>query len=289
MADVVYSTRVAGMERYTCTQCKRNFVAGTSATKISCPNCNYVNILQAEVASSTAEHGSVPAQVPTYTLEEASGVARALVSQDPSGHGWSPVTVAYEGVEGCWTKHIAMNINNDKIFVNKAVSVINATPDQVLSVYWNGRAELEWNATTVSKVTLLEDLHSVQVFHQELKKNAIVNMQNDIVFRRAYDKNSNGSIWAYAVSENGPAPKPGLTRGIVVFGGLLAQPEGKKTRITLIWCFDYNKKLQVKYGDEEPKRTALRVSKIKKMIEDAAIVAQKTADYEKQKSLATHS
>lgn len=137
----------------------------------------------------------------------------------------------------------------------------------------------------------------------------MVNMQNDVVFRRAYDKNPDGSIWAYAVSEaGGPPAKPGFTRGTVVFGGMLAVPEGKKygkpgcrrgkenfsdwflfrTRVTIIWCFDYNKKLQVRYNDEEPKRTALRLCKIKKMIEDAAVVAARAAEYERQKAASGH-
>jgi len=110
-------------------------------------------------------------------------------------------------------------------------------------------------------------------------------MQNDVVFRRAYDKNSDGSIWVYAASEAGPAVKPPLTRGTVVFGGLLVKPIGNyKTHVTLVWCFDYNKKLQVKYVDEEPKRTALRLCRVKKMIDDAAVVAQRTSEYERQKA-----
>jgi len=163
---------------------------------------------------------------------------------------------------------------------------MDASPDQVLSVYWNPRLELEWNATTISKVTLLEDLSSIQLLHHEIKKNTIVNMQNDVVFRRAYDKNSDGSIWVYAASDPaGPAVKPPLTRGTIVFGGLLVKPIGNyKSHVTLVWCFDYNKKLQVKYVDEEPKRTALRLCRVKKMIDDAAAVAQKTSDYERQKA-----
>jgi len=291
MADRNFTTRDAHMERYTCSKCSRHFVAAVTAVQISCPNCNFVNILKPDAVVGPGDQPAVPRQVPQYTLEEASGVAKALVAQDPENNpDWTKVNVTYEGVEGCWSKLISLNINNDKVYANKATGLIDASPDIVLSVYWNGRAEVEWNTTTVQKVTLLEDLSSVQLFHHELKKNAMVNMQNDIVFRRAYDRNPDGSIWAYAVSEaSGPPVKPGITRGTVVFGGMLAKKEGNKTRVTLIWCFDYNKKLQVKYNDEEPKRTALRLCKIKKMIEDAAAVAVRAAEYEKQKSASYHS
>jgi len=90
----------------------------------------------------------------------------------------------------------------------------------------------------------------------------------------------------YAVSEPvGPEAKAGITRGTIVFGGLLIKPIGNnKSHVTLISCFDYNKILKTRYNDEEPKKTALRLCRIKKMIDDAATVAQRSAEYARQKA-----
>jgi len=83
----------------------------------------------------------------------------------------------------------------------------------------------------------------------------------------------------------GPEAKPPMSRGTVVFGGILIKPIGNnKSHVTLIWCFDYNKVLKVRYNDEESKRTALRLCRIKKMIDDAATLVQRTADYARQKA-----
>jgi len=53
--------------------------------------------------------------------------------------------------------------------------------------------------------------------------------------------------------------------------------------VSLIWCFDVNKKLSVKLKDEEPKRVALRLCKIKKKIEDESLLAARTQAYQEQK------
>jgi len=164
------TARDPGMTRYTCEQCTRHFVAAATATKIPCPNCNFVNVLRPGADTGTGADTTGLPQVPQYDLNEASAAAKAYVNEDPERNGWSKVNVTYEGVEGCWSKAIASNINSDKVYVNKASAIMDAPPDQVLSVYWNPRLELEWNATTVSKVTLLEDLSSIQVLHHELKK-----------------------------------------------------------------------------------------------------------------------
>jgi len=214
-------------------------------------------------------------------------VVKQMVDEDPgSAPGWTQVQVNYEGIDSSWSKPVALNVNGDKITCNKATSLIDASPDDILSVYW-GRDELEWNLQTVQKILILEDLQSVQIVHQELKKHTLANMQNDIVFRRAYDRERNGTIWIYAVSEPGPAPKAGFTRGTVVFGGILLKSVGSnKTQATIVWCFDYNKKLQVKYLDEEPKRTPLRLCRIKKKVDANARVTARSAEYESEKNRA---
>lgn len=245
-----------------------------------------MNILRPGGDGGEQSPSGVATSVPRYTLEEASGVAKALINESTSS-GWTQVSVNYEGIESCWSKLIATNINNDKIFCNKATSFIDAAPDKIFAVYWNGRLEMEWNSTTVQKMTLLEDLGSVQLVHQELKKNALVNIQNDVVIRRAYDKLPNGGIWVFAVSEDGPAVKPPFTRGQVPFGGFLIEPAGNnRCKVTLLWSFDYNKQLHVKYVDEEPKRTALRLCRIKKKIDEDEVVAQRSAAYAREKASA---
>jgi len=289
-----FSAKDSGMERYTCQKCTRHFVASAVAARIPCPNCNFENVLrQGSAETSNSSSGPSFPPVPQYSLEEASGIAKALIAENPeTSGGWTKNAVNYEGVDGCWSKAMYTNINNDKIFVNKATSTMDASPQDILNVYWNPKLELEWNATTIQRVTLLEDLSSIQVLHQEIKKNAIVNMQNDVVIRRAFDRNPNGSIWVYAVSptEGVPAVKPPLTRGSIVFGGLMITPAGNnKSHVTLIWCFDYNKKLQVRYNDEEPKKTALRLCRIKKAIDDSSAVAARAADYARQKAAAGQS
>jgi len=76
-------------------------------------------------------------------------------------------------------------------------------------------------------------------------------------------------------------------RGYLVLGGFLIEAINRNScKVSTIWAFDINKKfLSVKSPkDEEPKKTALRLCKLKKKIEDDARLAARTQEYEAQKN-----
>jgi len=54
--------------------------------------------------------------------------------------------------------------------------------------------------------------------------------------------------------------------------------------VSWIWSYDINKKLSVRSKDEEPKKVALRLCKLKKKIEDDIRLVARSKEYEAQKS-----
>jgi len=109
------------------------------------------------------------------------------------------------------------------------------------------------------------------------------------VYRRYYEESYN-RIWIWCVSEKtNPESQPGWVRGIVILGGMLIEAvDANRCKATLIWSFDINKKLSVRCKDEEPKKVALRLCKIKKKIEDEARVQALAQEYEATKSKVTN-
>jgi len=144
-----------------------------------------------------------------------------------------------------------------------------ASINQIFDCYWNPKGEMIWNTASVSDVKILEDKNSEQLVMIQLKKVPTINLQNDLVIRRTVIDQSQRQRWIYCVSEPNTQAQAPWTRGLVLFGAVLIEAvDSQKCKVSWIWAFDINKKLSVKYKDEEPKKVALRLCKLKKKIEE---------------------
>jgi hypothetical protein len=231
----------------------------------------------------------VAPEMPIYTLDEAGQIARKYLDEDPErAEGWEkvPIPSTHEGIESIWTKPIAANLTREFVYCTKVVGTINATINQIYDCYWNPKGELTWNTASVTSVKILEDKGAEQQVHVQLKKNPSVNIQNDLVIRRTVIDLSPKQRWIYCVSEKtNPESQPGWVRGLVLFGGVLIEAiSSQQCRVSWVWSFDINKKLSVKYKDEEPKKVALRLFKMKQKIEGDIRLAARTKEYENQKN-----
>jgi len=229
----------------------------------------------------------VKKEIPVYKIDEASDIAKKYLNEDPErAEGWEKTGVNYEGIDSSWTKPIVVNQNEEMIYVSKASAYIAATVKQIFDCIWDPRGEMIWNTQTVQKIDIVHDDFSNQLVHQQLKKVPAINLQNDLLIRRAFLE-SHKSTWIYYVSEKGkPDPAPTYTRGLLLFGGILIEAvDARRCRVSFVWSFDINKKLSVKYKDEECKKVALRLCKLKKKIEDDLRLAARAKEYEAQKNV----
>jgi hypothetical protein len=259
-------------------------MASEYAMKVKCPHCNQMNVFREE-PEQIFPHW-VAKEIPIYTLDEASNVAEKLLAENTERvEGWEALVQNYEGIETAHTKAIAVNQNKELIYATKVTSHINCSINQIFDCYWDPRGEMIWNTASISKIEILKDNGSDQLVHYQLKKNPTINLQNDIVIRRS-NVESHKQRWIYCVSEKtNPESQPGWVRGIVPFGGVLIQSiEPQRCKVSWIWAFDINKKLSVKSKDEEPKKVALRLCKLKKKIEDDLRLIARSKEYEAQKS-----
>jgi len=270
--------------RYECQKCSRMYMASEYAQKVKCPHCNHVNVFKEE-PELVLPHW-VAKEIPIYTIDEASNVAEKLLAENTDRvEGWETLAQTYEGIETAHTKAICINQNKELIYATKITAHINGSLNQIFDCYWDPRGEMIWNTATIAKIEILKDNGSDQLVHYQLKKNPTINLQNDLVIRRS-NVESHKQKWIYCVSEKtNPEAQAGWTRGIVPFGGVLIQSiEPQRCKVSWIWAFDINKKLSVRSKDEEPKKVALRLCKLKKKIEDDIRLVSKTREYEAQKS-----
>jgi len=259
-------------------------MASENAIKVKCPHCQQLNVFKEE-QEQILPHW-VEKEIPIYSLDEASSVAEKFLAEDPDrAEGWETLAQNYEGIESAHTKAIAINQNKELIYVTKVTGHINGTMDQIFDCYWDPRGEMIWNTSSITKIQILEDNNTDQLVLYQLKKNPTVNIQNDIAIRRSY-VDSGRQRWIYSVSEKTkPESQPGFTRGVVPFGGVLIQTiDAQRCKVSWIWSFDINKKLSVRSKDEEPKKVALRLCKLKKKIEDDLRLVARSKEYEVQKS-----
>jgi len=269
--------------RYNCQSCSRMFMASETATRVKCPNCQFLNVFVPEPELLLPPW--VEKEIPIYTPEEASARALELLGENAeTTEGWEKIAVTYEGIDACYAKAIAVNQNGENVYATKVSAIINGTVKQIFNIYWDPKAEMQWNAATCAKIQILHDDFTNQLILQQQKKLATVNIQNDLCYRRFFNETEN-QIWIYCVSEKTtPEVQPGWVRGIVVLGGFLIEAlDANSCMVSLIWSFDVNKKLSVKLKDEESKKTALRLCKIKKKLEDDARLADRTQEYQAQK------
>jgi len=269
--------------RYVCKKCERSFMASETAMRVKCPHCEFLNVFVEEPEKVVPPW--VDKEIPIYTPEEASARAQALLRENPqTTEGWEPVDMTYEGIDSCFTKAIALNQNKENVYATKVIATISATAKQIFEAYWDPRSEMQWNAGTCTKIQILHDDFTNQLVLQQQKKLVTVNLQNDIAYRRFWEE-SHKQMWVYCVSEKTkPESQEGWVRGLVVLGGFLIETiAADRCKVSLIWSFDINKKLSVHFKDEEPKKVALRLCKLKKKIEDEARLAMRTQAYEAQK------
>jgi len=272
--------------RYDCKECNRLFMASDVAMKVRCPHCNFLNVFKEE--PEVVFPAWVAPEMPIYTLDEASKIARSTLDEDQDRvQGWEKLSVNYEGIETAYTKSIAANLNKELVYATKVSAHIQATISQIFECIWDPRGEMIWNTATVSKINVLEDSPSEQLVHYQLKKIAAINLQNDVVVRRSVIDLSPKQRWIYCVSEKtNPESQAGWVRGLVLFGGILIEAVNpKQCKVSWVWSFDVNKKLSVRVKDEEPKKVALRLCKLKKKIEDDIRLAARTKEYEAVKNI----
>jgi len=251
--------------RYDCQKCTRMFMASETVARVKCPNCQFLNVFVEEPELILPPW--VAREIPIYTPEEASARAKELLAEDPeTAVGWEKVAVTYDGIDECYAKGLAVNQNNDYVYATRVSAVISGSVKQIFDAYWDPKAEMQWNTATCVKIQILHDDFTNQLILQQHKKLVTVNFQNDLAYRRCFIEESDHSTWVYCVSENTtPESQPGWVRGILVLGGLLIEAiDADRCKVSLIWSFDINKKISVKSKDEEPKKTALRLCKLKK-------------------------
>jgi len=143
-------------------------MASETAKRVKCPHCDFMNVFVEEPEIVIPPW--VDKEIPFYTPEEASARAQGLLQENPQTVGWEAVQVTYEGVDSCFSKAIAINQNKEWVYATKASAIINGSMKQIFDVYWDPRAEMQWNAGTCVKIQILHDDFTNQLVLQQQKK-----------------------------------------------------------------------------------------------------------------------
>jgi len=140
----------------------------------------------------------------------------------------------------------------------------------IKDVYWN--CELEWDVNTVSHIKVVEDNGYNSLVLKEHKTTSAATLKNDVLVRRSYEEYFD-EIWCTGVSEKSPnvPERSGWRRAYLIFSGLkIQQIDEKQCEVSFVHCFDFGGWIHVKFVEDEQKRVALRLSRIKKKVEDDA-------------------
>jgi len=152
---------------------------------------------------------------------------------------------------------------NNEVYVTKAKCHIDVPMNVIHNVYWNW--ESDWDSSTVAHIKVIEDGGNNRLLMKEHKTTSAATLKNDLVVRQIYEDYGD-HIWCYAVSEKCTTvpEKGGYRRGQLVLSGFLIQPEGgDRCEVSFINCFDFGGFIHVKFIDEEQKRVAILLSRIK--------------------------
>jgi len=236
----------------------------TVVNKIKCPHCQTINVLSQE--ENIPRQSYYPPTVPQYTLHEASDIARGLL--DESNSLWAEVKVNFDGIRSCHKKVLCIDKEKNEVFVAKAVANIEGTMEAIKDVYWN--EELDWDVTTVSNIKIIEDNWNSRLTLKEHKTTSAATVRNDLVVRSTFDVGQN-YIWCYSVSEKTPniPERTGWRRGHLVLSALRIQKIDENwCEVSYIHCFDFGGWIHVKFVEDEQKRVAQRLARIKKKVED---------------------
>jgi len=257
---------VATKQRVNCSSCTKLFITTVAVTKVKCPSCGAVNHL--DVGPEAKSAVPLVQSVPQYSFHEVSSVAKQLL--DESVSLWIEVKVS-EG--SCHKKLYCLDKEKNEVYVTKATTTIDGTMDAILDVYWNW--ELEWDSSTVALIKILEDNGNNRLTLKEHKTTSAATLKNDVIVRSAYEQYSD-HIWSYAVSEKSTIPERGGWRRahLILSGFRIQRIEENRCEVTFIHSFDFGGWIHVKFIEEEQKKVALRLSRIKKKVEDDARILQ---------------
>jgi len=256
---------MANKQKITCGSCSKPFIITSQLTKVKCPECGVINQLAMEGGTQTSTQNKDA--VPHFSIQEASSEARRMLEESTSF--WVDIKVPHAEVDSCYKRVYGYDKDgNNEVFVTKAKTFIKAPMNWVLEVYWNG--EYDWDNSTVAVIKLIENNGNNRLMLKEHKTTSAATLRNDLVVRSVYEEYSD-HIWCYATSEVCPTvvEKGGWRRGHVVFAGLLISAvDGQSCEASYVSCFDFGGWIHVKFIDEEQKKVAMRLSKIKKKAED---------------------
>jgi hypothetical protein len=233
--------------------------------RVKCPTCGVINELVAPSASPL--HYPPPKDpVPQYSIHEVPGVCRRLL--DESVSQWIEVRHNSEGIDSCYKKVYGCDKEKNDVYVTKAKAMVNAPMSAILNVYWNN--EHDWDVSTVSLIKIMEDNGNNRIVLKEHKTASAATLRNDVVVRSIYEEYAD-HIWCYAVSEKYQTlpEKGGWRRGHLVLCGLLIQQvESNLCEVSFVNCFDFGGWIHVKFVEDEQKKVAGRLSRIKKKAEE---------------------
>jgi hypothetical protein len=247
-------------------------ITSQNLTKVKCPNCATVNQLVTEGNPAASQQASSYSgsrdPVPVYSIHDVSRIARGLL--DESTSFWVEVTVPHvDGIDSCYKRVYGYDRDRqNEVYVTKAKAYINAPMRVVHNVYWN--KELDWDSSTVGMIKYYEDNVNNRLILKEHKTTSAATLRNDLVVRAVYEE-YNDHVWYYATSETYPTlpEKGGWRRGhLVLQGCLVTELDNNRCEVSFINCFDFGGWIHVKFIDEEQKKVAGRLSRIKKRAED---------------------
>jgi len=254
------------------------FVTEGNASRVICPHCRALNtVAGAAPSGQTQKAPSRPNIVlqerPNYSTYEASAIARQQIQELTTDYhnGWERISVNYDNVLDCYSKSYCLDKEKNEVFVTKAVGTIRADPQVIVDVYWNVDQEQQWNASTIQGMNVIEDHGMQQLVYQQHKTTSAATLRNDVTYRRVrQNPQPDGSIWCFSVSEQTiPETRANFRRGWVVFGGLLVEREDNgASRVSLVWCWDFNGWVHEKFILDEKKRVAIRVSKLAAQVQE---------------------
>jgi len=210
--------------------------------------------------------------------------AQQFLFDDPS-YGWNSIDASYDGVDYCYTKISFQDKERNEVYVTKAYCHISgATCEDIFSVYWDTKQELVWNSNTVAHIQVLQNNGYDQLIFAQHKTTSAVTAKNDVLYRRVAEKQSD-HITVYSVSERNDSAmreQTGWRRGTLVMGCFLIESDGNGCKVSYLYSWAFNGMIHQKFIDEEQKKVPLRLSKIKKIVQDNIRNKQQLLEQQRQ-------
>eukprot|EP01128_Nolandella_sp_AFSM9_P004023 TRINITY_DN176_c2_g1_i1.p1 TRINITY_DN176_c2_g1~~TRINITY_DN176_c2_g1_i1.p1 ORF type:complete len:274 (-),score=87.29 TRINITY_DN176_c2_g1_i1:400-1221(-) len=206
----------------------------------------------------------VPYVTPEHTLAEAKAAAEAVLAENYSASDgpWEVTKTKYEEIPFVYNK--VNNISKEKVpvYVTRADYVIDGTPEEVFNTFWLLTAK--WKVGTVSSVETLESTKTTQTLYEAHKTLSAATAKRDLVYQSQVDRSSDGSIFVTSVSTTHPS-KPNqdnYERSHLVYSGFKIIPNGEKSSVQWVFCFDFKGWIHAKWTQAEFSKVALRLRRI---------------------------